>query len=102
MAKTNNKAARHTQAGSLHGELASLFGQNVLTRALTCDVAELDFLPDEIALASRELRQLSGQPAAQVMMARRLPDDVQAALCMWLVSDGMKVRLLKSKGASLQ
>lgn len=94
--------AKPLQAGSLEGELASLFGEQVVTRARQCSAADLDFSPDEIVQATRVLRQLSGKPAAQVMMARCLPEDVQTALCMWMVDSGMQAKVLKARGVRLQ
>ena len=89
-------------AGNLNRELALLFGGEVLRRAQACDVAELDFSPKDIVLAARELRRLSGQWAAQIVAARCLPDDVQAALCMWLANGDMKAKLLRAKEVNLQ
>jgi hypothetical protein len=97
----NREITGSTDAGSLNGELASLFGGQVLQRALSCDVRELDFSPADIVLAARELRRLSGQWEAQVDMARCLPDDVQTALCMWLADSDMKAKLLTAKGINL-
>ena len=98
----NSETAALTQAGSLQGELACLFGEQVLTRALSSKVEDLDFSPDEIVQATRILRRLSGKPVEQRVMARCLPDDVQAALCMWMVDDGMQAKILKAGGVRLQ
>ena len=98
MAENSGQTAKPLQAGSLNGELASLFGEQVLTRARSCKVADLDFSPDEIVQATRALRRLSGRPVEQVVMARCLPDDVQTALCMWMVDGGMQAKVLAAKG----
>jgi hypothetical protein len=102
MAENSETTAKLSQAGSLDGELASLFGEQVVTRARRCRVADLDFSPDEIVQATRALRRLSGRPAEQAVMARCLPDDVQTALCMWMVDGGMQAKVLQSRGARLQ
>lgn len=102
MAENSEKTAKSSKAGSLEGELASLFGEQVVTRARRCKVAELDFSPDEIVQATRALRRLSGKPAEQVVMARCLPDDVQTALCMWMVDAGMQAKVLHARGARFQ
>ena len=102
MAENSGKTAKPSQAGSLDGELASLFGERVVTRARRCRVEDLDFSPDEIVQATRVLRRLSGKPAEQVVMARCLPDDVQTALCMWMVDGGMQTKVLQAKGVRFQ
>lgn len=89
-------------AGNLNGELALLFGRKVIARVQACDVVALDFSPADIVTAARELRRLSGQWKAQIAVARCLPEDVQAALCMWLADGALKAKLLQSKGVSLQ
>jgi hypothetical protein len=98
----SKKTALPLQAGSLEGELASLFGEQVVTRARRCKVEDLDFSPDEIVQASRVLRGLSGKPAEQVMMARCLPDDIQTALCMWMTDSSMQAKVLKARRVRLQ
>ena len=98
MIENSETSAALTQAGSLQGELACLFGEQVLTRALSSKVEDLDFSPDEIVQATRVLRHLSGKPIEQQVMARCLPDDVQAALCLWMVDGDMKAKVLASKG----
>ena len=102
MAENSEKTAKSLQAGSLEGELASLFGEQVLTRARQCKVEDLDFSPDEIVQATRVLRRLSGRPVEQVVMARCLPDDVQTALCLWMVDGGMQAKVLKARGVRFQ
>lgn len=102
MAENIGKTAELLQAGSLEGELASLFGEQVLRRARKCSAEDLDFSPDEIVQATRVLRQLSGKPAEQMVMARCLPDDVQTALCMWMVDGGMQAKVLKARGVRFQ
>lgn len=102
MAENSEVTAKPSQAGSLDGELASLFGEQVVTRARRCRVTDLDFSPDEIVQATRALRRLSGKPVEQVVLARCLPDDVQTALCMWMVDDGMRAKVLKARGVRLQ
>lgn len=102
MAENSEKTAKPSQAGSLEGELASLFGEQIVTRARQCSAADLDFSPDEIVQATRVLRRLSGRPAEQVVMARCLPDDVQTALCMWMVDSGMQAKVLKARGVRSQ
>jgi hypothetical protein len=100
--ENSKKTATPLQAGSLEGGPASLFGEQVVTRARRCKVEDLDFSPDEIVQAARALRGLSGKPAEQVMMARCLPDDVQTALCMWMTDSGMQAKVLKARGVRLQ
>lgn len=102
MAKNSGKTAKPSQAGSLEGELASLFGEQVVTRARSCRAEDLDFSPDEIVQATRALRRLSGRPAEQVVTARCLPDDVQTALCMWMTDSGMQAKVLKARGVRFQ
>ena len=102
MAENSGKTAKPSQAGSLEGELASLFGEQVMTRARQCRAEDLDFSPDEIVQATRVLRRLSGKPAEQVVMARCLPDDVQTALCMWMVDSGMQAKVLQARGVRFQ
>ena len=102
MAENSEKTAKPSQAGSLEGELASLFGEQIVTRARQCSAADLDFSPDEIVQATRVLRRLSGRPAEQVVMARCLPDDVQTALCMWMVDSEMQAKVLKARGVRFQ
>lgn len=96
------KAQQDTEANSLAGELASLFGAAVLTRALNSRVEELDFTPGEVVSASRELRRLADQPDVQQVMAQCLPDDLQVALCMWLLDPGMQAKVLKARNLFLQ
>ena len=98
MAENSEITAGYLKAGSLEGELASLFGEQVVTRARRCRVEDLDFSPDEIVQATRVLRRLSGQPVEQVVMARCLPVDVQTALCLWMVDNGMQAKVLKARG----
>jgi hypothetical protein len=98
----SKKTAAPLQAGSLDGELAALFGEQVVTRARRCKVEDLDFSLDEIVQATRVLRGLSGKPAEQVVMARCLPDDVQTALCMWMTDSSMQAKVLKARGVRLQ
>lgn len=102
MAENSGKTAKPSQAGSLDGELASLFGEQVVTRARRCRVTDLDFSPDEIVQATRALRRLSGKPMEQVVMARCLPDDVQTALCMWIVDGGMQAKVLQAREVRFQ
>lgn len=100
--KNRQITGQTNRAGSLQGELALLFGDQVLARAQACKVEDLDFSPDEIVQAARELRRLSGQWEAQMDLARCLPDDVQAALCMWLADGDMKAKLLAANGLVMQ
>ena len=102
MAENSTKTVKSLKAGSLEGELASLFGEQVVTRARRCRAEDLDFSPDEIVQATRALRQLSGKPVEQVVMARCLPDDVQTALCMWMVDEGMQAKMLQVRGVRFQ
>ena len=98
MIDNSKVTANSLNASNLNGELALLFGRAVLKRAQACDVATLDFSPADIVRAARELRRLSGQCEAQIFAARCLPDDVQAALCMWLADDNLKAKLLTFRG----
>jgi hypothetical protein len=102
MSENRLKTGKSCKASTLNRELASLFGEQVLARAQACKVQDLDFTPEEIVQAARELRRLSGDWLAQVDMARCLPDDVQAALCMWLADPGMKAKVMAAKGVCLQ
>lgn len=90
------------EASSLKQELASLFGEPVLTQALNCKVEDLEFSPKQIAQATKQIRHFSGQPEAQIEVARSLPGDVQIALCKWLIDDEMKEKVLMAKGVTLQ
>ena len=102
MAENSRKTAQSSQVGFLDGELAFLFGEQVVTRARRCRVTDLDFSPDEIVQATRALRRLSGKLAEQVVMARCLPDDVQTALCMWMVDNSMQAKVLAASGICSQ
>lgn len=97
-----DQTEQRSQAGSLEGELALLFGEALLHRARECDISELRFTPNEIVRAARDIRQCSADPAVQIETARRLPDDVQVAICKWIIDPEMKAKLLKATGIRLQ
>ncbi len=86
------------QASSLERELALLFGAELLAKAKVCRLSALDFAPMDIVAAARALRRLEGRPAAQQEMVAILPDDVQLALCRWLVDFRTPERVLAASG----
>lgn len=102
MAETIEQQKHQTEAGSLEGELALLFGDEPLQRARTCDVTDLRFTPDEIVQAARAIRRCSDKPTEQIEMAKCLPEDVQVALCKWVMDPDMKAKVLKATGIRLQ
>lgn len=96
------KTEQDIEANSLAWELASLFGPAVLNRAMNSRVEELDFTPDEVVSATRELRRLADNPDVQQLMAQCLPDDLQVVLCMWLLDPGMQGKVLTARSLCLQ
>jgi hypothetical protein len=101
MAAATQQEHIKAKASDLEQELALLFGAETLERARVANVEELRFTPDEIVQAAREIRRYGDSPSAQMEIARFLPDDVQTALCMWVIDPDMKAKVLKATGIRL-
>lgn len=74
---------------SLHTELKTLFGQDVLDRAAQLAPKTVDALA--VHEAAGALSFLAGKPHEQLAYVRAMPHETAAALCRWMMEPGFWV-----------
>lgn len=67
---------------SLHSELKSLFGKNILSMARSLEPGRVDALA--VREAAGALSRLTGKPLEQMALVQAMKPETAAALCRWL------------------
>ena len=82
----------------LNNELAFLFGRETVLQARELDIADLNLNEEIVACISggiRTLKELQGNPAAQVSFINGMEPGARLLLCMWIMDMGLLNKIQK-------
>ena len=78
--------------------MAFLFGQETVLQARELDIADLNLNEEIVACISggiRTLKELQGNPAAQVRFINGMEPGARLLLCMWIMDMGLLNKIQK-------